>query len=118
MSKVAKKLFFDIPGLGRVHALPGSTFDPGGQKRDAVISDAGVAGFTEEPMAPSVQFKLPNSADMSLDTLRNLTDVNVSVQDDNGKSWMMRGAWTAEPPKVSGGEIDMQMIGLEAVPVG
>lgn len=114
---IAKKLYFDIPGLGRVYGLPGSTFDPGGQKRDPVISDGGVEGYTEEPMAPSIQFKLANRADLDLDVLRNLKDVNVSIQDDNGKSWMIRNAWTAEPPKVSGGEIDMQMIGVEAVPV-
>ncbi|MGH1429755.1 MAG: phage tail tube protein [Neptuniibacter sp.] len=114
---IASKLYFDIPGLGRVYGLPGSTFDPGGEKRDAVISDGGVEGFTEETVAPSIQAKLANRDDLSLDVLRNLKDVNVNIQDNAGKSWVMRGAWTAEPPKVSGGEIDLQMFGLEAVPV-
>lgn len=114
--KIAKKLYFDIPGLGRLHASSGS-FDPGGQKRDAVMTDLGVAGYTEEPVAPTVQFKLPNIAGINLNQLRNLTDVNVSIQDDNGQSWMVRNAWTSQPPKLSGGEIDMQMTGISADPV-
>lgn len=116
MAKIAKKLYFDIPGFGRVHALPDSTFDPGGQKRDPVLTDVGVAGYTEEPMAPSVQFKLANNG-ISLNDLRNLTDVNVSIQDDNGQAWIMRDAWVTEPPKLSGGEIDVSMTGVAADPV-
>lgn len=117
MAKVAKKLFFDIPGIGRVNALPGATFDLGGEKRDSVIGDAGVVGYTEEPMPPSVQCKLANTADVSIETLKDLTDVNINIQDDNGKSWVMRESWTVEPPKLSGGEIDLQMAGIETVPV-
>lgn len=111
---VAKKLYFDIPGMGRVHAMPGSTFDPGGQQRDEVKSDVGVVGFTEEPMAPSVKFKLPNTADISLNQLRNLKNVNVNIQDDNGKSWIMRESWVTKPPELSGGEIDVEMKGVAA----
>lgn len=118
MAKVAKKLYFDIQGIGRVYGLPGSTFDLGGQKRDAVVSDGGVEGYTEEPVPPSVQFKLANRSDLDMSVLRDLTDINVSIQDDNGKTWMIRDAWIAEPPKVSGGEVDLQFIGVEAVPVG
>lgn len=116
--KVAKKLFFDIPGVGRVNAMPGATFNPGGQKRDAVTADTGVVGFTEEPVAPSAQFKLPNTVSVSLDQLRNLTNVNVNIQDDNGKSWVMRESWVVEPTPLSGGEIDVQMMGIAADPVG
>ncbi len=117
MARVAKKLFFDIPGIGRVNSLPGATFNPGGQKRAAVIADLGVAGYDEEPVAPTCDFKIANTADIDLDQLRNLTDVNVSIQDDNGKMWMISAAWMSDVPSLSGGEYDCKMQGLEANPV-
>lgn len=118
MAKVAKKLYFDIPGIGRVNSLPGATFNPGGQKRDAVMADTGVAGYTEEPVAPSCEFKIANTADVDQNQLRLLADVNVSIQDDNGKSWMISGAWMSEPPALSGGEYSCKMEGVTADLVG
>lgn len=117
MAKVAKKLYFDIPGLGRVNSLPGATFDPGGQKREALMADTGVAGYTEEPVAPSCEFKVANTSDVSLNDLRNLIEVNVTVQDDNGVTWVVRGAWMAEPPQLSNGEYSCKMQGVQANPV-
>lgn len=114
MAKVAKKLYFDIPGVGRVNSLPGSTFDPGGEKRDPVIADTGVVGYTEEPVAPSCEFKIANTSDIDQSTLRDLVNVNVTVQDDNGSSWIISSAWMAEPPQLSGGEISCKMQGVSA----
>lgn len=113
MAKVAKKLYFDIPSVGRVNSLPGATFDLGGQKRDAVIADTGVVGYTEEPVAPSCDFKVVNTSDVDINVLRQLVDVNISVQDDNGKSWVIKSAWMAEPPQLNGGEISCKMQGVQ-----
>ncbi|KJZ09426.1 hypothetical protein TW85_21975 [Marinomonas sp. S3726] len=117
MARVAKKLYFDIPGIGRVNSLPGASFNPGGQKRDAVMADLGPAGFSEEPVAPSCEYKIANTAGVDLNQLRNLTDVNVSIQDDNGQSWMISSAWMSEPPTLSGGEYSCKMEGISADPV-
>lgn len=116
MSRVAKKLFFDLKGLGRINSLPGATFNPGGSKRDALVADNGVVGYTEEPVAPSCEFKIPNTANVDLNQLRNLTDVNVTIVDDNGRSWVISGAWMSEPPALSGGEISCKMEGVSADP--
>ena len=59
MAKVAKKLFFDIENIGRVNAMPGSTFNPGGFDRNDVIADTGPVGNDEVPVAPSIEFELP-----------------------------------------------------------
>lgn len=114
MAKVAKKLYFDIPNIGRVNSLAGATFNPGGQKRDAIMADTGVAGYTEEPVAASCEFKIVNTTDINQDLLRNLVDVNVTVQDDNGKVWVINGAWMTEPPALSGGEYSCKMQGISA----
>jgi hypothetical protein len=117
MARIAKKIFFDIPGIGRVNSLPGATFNPGGQKRTSKVADTGVVGYDEEPVAPSCDFKIANTADVDQNVLRNLTNVNVSVQDDNGKMWVISGAWMTDPPALTGGEYDCKMEGLSADPV-
>lgn len=118
MAKVAKKLYFEIPGIGRVNSLPGASFNPGGQKREAIITDIGVAGFSEEPAVPSCEFKISNTADVDLNLLRNLTNVNVSIEDDNNQAWVISAAWMSEPPSLSGGEYSCKMEGVSADPVG
>lgn len=117
MSVVAKRLFFDIDGVGRVNAKPGSTFDPGGLKREAEVADTGVVGYGQEPVAPSAEFSIVNDGKVSVAQLRDLTDVNITIQDDNGVVWIMSGAWVSEPPKLSNGEISVSMMGISADPV-
>lgn len=115
--KVAKKLFFDIPGIGRVNAKPGSTFDPGGEERSTEKADTGIVGFSEETMEPKLSFVVPNTANVSIDQLRNLTDVDVTVFDDNGKGWVVAGCWTVKPTPLTNGEISVEMAGLRADPI-
>jgi hypothetical protein len=116
MAKVAKRLFFDITGIGRVNSLPGGSFDPGGFKREPIIGDNGVVGYAEEPVAPTVQFKVANTPGV-LAALRKMTTANVNVQDDNGESWIVREAFHVDVPKLSGGEIDCSMAGVAADPI-
>lgn len=115
--KVAKKLFFDVDGVGRVEAKPGGTFNLGGSNRTAVMADTGVAGYDEEPVAPTMSFALPNNGRITLEQVRDLTDVNVTVQDDNGKMWIVSGCFTTEPPGLTNGEISVSMSGVRADPV-
>jgi hypothetical protein len=117
MAKAGKRVFFDIPGFGRVASAPGAETNFGGVKRDAKIADTGVVGYTEEPVAPEVTFKLPMMAGLSIKKLNNLTDVNVTVTFDTGQVWVMQNGWTAEPCKISGGDIDMKMSALQALEV-
>jgi hypothetical protein len=106
---VFKRLFFDVPGFGRVNAMAGGTIKLDGMKRESVMTDNGSAGPSEEPTAGELKFKLPNQAGLSLRALGDLKDVEVTVQDDSGKTWNCSEAFTTEPPSMSGGEIDVSM---------
>lgn len=114
MAKVAKKLFFDVDGVGRINARAGSTFNPGGSNRSAETADTGVVGYSEEPVASSISCTIPNDGTVSLDVLRNLTDVNVTAQDDNGQMWIVPGCFVTEPPALSNGEITLNLQGRPA----
>ena len=113
MSIAAKKLYFDIPGFGRVHAMPGGTLEPGGFNRSKKITDVGIAGYTEEPVAPKVSFKIAKRKNdgLSVRTLSDLTDVNVTVTSDDGTVFLVRNCVTTKPAALSDGDIDIEMEG-------
>lgn len=112
--KVAKKLYFDLPGFGRVHAMPGGEFDPGGFSREMKKSDVGVVGYTEEPATPTVKFKIAKTPGLSQRQLSDLVDVNVTVTSDDGDVYIVRGCVTTTPVKLSDGDFDIEMEGVSA----
>jgi hypothetical protein len=109
MALVAKRLFFDIPGLGRVNALPGGSIKLSGMKREGVAADTGPVGYTEEPGFGELSFKLPNKG-ISIAQLKDLKDIAVTAQDDAGVVYQCQEAFVTEPPTLSGGEIDVKMM--------
>lgn len=113
MSIAAKKLYFDIPGLGRVHAMPGGTLNPGGFNRAKKLSDIGVVGHTEEPVAPTLSFSISarKNDGVSQRTLSDLVDVNVTVTSDDGKVFLVRNCVTTAPAALSDGQFSMEMEG-------
>ena len=113
MAKAAKKIILTVPGIGRIDSLPGSSFDPGGISREPVTTEAGKTHFTEEDIPSKVTFKVLNLPGY-LDKLRNLSNINLNVQDDNGQSWIMTDAFTTTPGSLSGGEINLEMAGNAA----
>lgn len=111
---MAKKLFFDIGGIGRVNAMPGSTFSPGGSNREPIIADTGVVDFDEEPVAPTMEFDIPVDARFGMDVLRDLKNIIVTVQDDAGQVWSVAGCCTTRPPSQNSGKVSISMAGLRA----
>lgn len=113
--KVAKKLYFDVQGLGRINAMPGSSFNLGGSTRAAVVADTGTVGFTEEPSTPNLKFKLPVNSGLSIKQINDLTDVDVTVISDSGQAYLFREAWrTGNPVEMSDGMIDVEMEAITA----
>jgi hypothetical protein len=112
MAQAVKKLHFHLPGFGRVHAMEGGELNIGGVERTAKKSVEGVIGPTEEPAVPSVSFKIAKTRGVSLHALGDLNNVNITVIDDTGDSWVLISAWTATPPKMTNGDIDMKMEAL------
>ena len=107
---VFKRLFFDLPGFGRVNALPGGSIKFSGFHREMVKGDAGPIGVTEEPVGGELKFKVANTAGLSMKAIGDLKDVNVTVQDDSGKTWQCSGASSVDPTTLSGGEVPFDMV--------
>lgn len=108
MGIVAKKLFFDLPGKGRVQTVNGS-FKPAGESRSMYNADTGPVGPTSESMHGELSFTVPNDGSVKQKELADLVGINITLQDDNGQTWLCRDAFTTEPPTLSGGEISVSM---------
>lgn len=94
-------------------SLDGATLNPGGVNRSTVKGGGRVHGFTEEDQEPTMDFKLPHNAGVSLKRLGSLTDATVMFETDSGVQFITRGCYTTEPPSLSGNEVDVKMAGVE-----
>lgn len=107
--KNAKKIYFDMPGLGRMWSFEGSSFKPKGYKRDPVVTDAGIAGFHETHNVAEANLQLAYTQDMDLIKLNQLTGINVTVELDNGHIYMMTDAWVADAVELNDGKISVKI---------
>lgn len=107
--KNAKKIYFDMPGLGRVFSMPGSTFRPKGYKRDAVVADPGIAGYQEEHVPPEANMNITATRGIDMQALNNLTGINVTVELDTGDIYMMTDAWVADAVELNDGKISVKI---------
>ncbi len=93
--------------------LDGATITPGGVSREAVVGDE-VHGFKESIKEPTLQCKLAHTATTNLIALGKIDNATVEFETDTGVIFIMREAWTSEPPSMSGGEVDLSMAAMTA----
>jgi Phage tail tube protein len=106
---VAKLLYFDIQGFGRVHAKEGS-FSPAGMKKNKEIADTGVVGTAKEPKIGKLKFRVANTpGGPTPSALDELEDVNVTVKDDADKTFLCIRASTTNDVELSGGWMTVEM---------
>lgn len=95
------------------------TLNPGGFERTAKMNGRAVAGFTENPVAPTLSVVVHHTADTDIVRLSNLTDSTILVETDTGQTWMMRKAFTTSPAPLDTGngsvQLEMSAMGVERV---
>lgn len=114
MPQVTGRVFIAINGQ-RIRSKDGASLDTGGLKRNAQTSDAGVDGFSEEVAVPRVECKINDTAQISLEDLRNFKEGTLVFETDTGKPYTLTGAWIAEPPKLAKGEWELKYEAVECL---
>jgi hypothetical protein len=80
---------------GRQYPLRGGfTIKPSALVREGIAGQDGPHGFSENPSIPEIRGDITLTADVSMDTLRTMTDVTVTAELANGKAYVLRSAWT------------------------
>lgn len=108
------RVFIALNGQ-RIRSKEGARLAIGGAKRDAALSDAGVDGFTEQIVPPRVECKVNHDPSMSLKAFQDFRDGTIVFETDTGKLFTVTGAWCAEPPAMTKGEVDLVFEGVECL---
>ena len=102
----------------RYQAKGAFTYGLGKATREAIVGHDEVHGYKETPVAPFIEGEFTDSADLSLETLNNVTDSTVTLELANGKVIALRNAWCTNPDGLGAsteeGNIAVRFEGLRA----
>lgn len=75
---------------------------PGGPIREVATGLSGVAGYTTKIEAPTVEVELFDSADRSTAAIRAIDGGTIQINQNNGKSWVLTGAFQVDTMTLDG----------------
>ena len=80
---------------GRVFPLRGSfTVSPSAVERQGIPVQDGVHGYTENPRVPYIEGNISLPPEVSIEDLDGMTNETVQADLANGRSYVLREAWT------------------------
>jgi len=71
------------------------TINPGQDKREAVLGADGVHGYKETPQVAYIEGAMTDHPDLGVADFVNITGSTVTLQLNNGKTWVLEDAWYA-----------------------
>lgn len=66
----------------------------GGVKREAVVGQDGVHGYTEMPISPSIEGEFTTRPGLSIARMQDITNSTITAQLANGSTYVLTQAWT------------------------
>lgn len=94
MSLVTSGSTLDAGSLGRLPTKEGAKLGFGGNKREAVIGDNGVLGYTEmQTAAPYIKCTLVDTTENDKAALLDFVDQTVVLITNNGQKYSLENAW-------------------------
>lgn len=95
-----------------------STMMVGGFNREPQAADGkAYVGYTEEPVAATVEAKFRHGADVDLVGFANFRDISLDFETDSGQIYRVGDAQISEPPTLTGatgGEFSVSFFGKAA----
>lgn len=85
-------------------SMPGAKLDMGGIVREPVVGSAGVYGYAEKLKEATVECEISFNGNTDVKKIHDATDVTITFECDNGKVFIVRNAFSLEPPTLSEGE--------------
>jgi hypothetical protein len=78
---------------GQLYSARGDfTWNPGVEKRDAVMGTSEVAGWSTKPQVPFIEGEFTDRGDMDMVALRKVKDATVYLDLANGRAFVLRDA--------------------------
>lgn len=114
MAKQTGKIFFNIPGHGRVDSRPGATVDFGGPIRTAQESDVVIGNYTERDQESNAQFTINHDALTDEIEIGRVENVTLNFQTDSGVSWILPECYSVRPGQLTDGGVSYEYSGKPA----
>ncbi|WP_299141309.1 phage tail tube protein [uncultured Vibrio sp.] len=118
-TKITSRGVLSAGSLGRLPIKEGTEVGFGNLKREPVMGDEGVLGYTEMYSdAPSIKVTIVHAKDTDEDALKNFIDEDVIFETNTGKTYTLRDAWVVDPLSlnVKDGQLEILFNGLELIP--
>ena len=95
---------------GRQYDLRGNwTVSTDAFEREGIAGQDTVHGFLERPRVPFMSGDITDGEGLSLVELQNIRNATVTLQLNNGKSYVLRNAWTAEARELNTNDAQMSV---------
>ncbi|SFT11764.1 phage tail tube protein [Methylobacterium sp. yr668] len=87
---------------------------PSPSKREGVAGQDGVHGYIETPRVPFIKGDLSTTAGLTIAELDAMTDITVTAELANGKTYVLSGAWTESAHEIDtgAGKVSVNWMGL------
>ena len=96
-NKVVGQVTITVDGQ-RLPTSGEATLDIGGTSRENVPGDYDAGSFKESTVPAKCEVTLLYKEGVSLSSLRSIDNATITLKTDNGKTWLMRNAYSTEPP--------------------
>lgn len=98
-NRLAGIAYFNIDGNS--YMLSGDlSYSPGSVKRESLVGQDAVHGFSEVPRAPSISCTLRDAGNLTVADFNKMTNNTVTLELANGKTIIGRNLWTVEAAEV------------------
>lgn len=102
-SRFTGTVILRVDGISQ-RSQPGATLDFGGLARKTVIADGQLLGWKGTPVEAHVTATFEHNSTTDVDKLNGLEDSTLRFECDSGVAYIIRNAFCAEPPKLTGGD--------------
>ena len=98
----------------------GLTVMPSRVTRTGVAGQDKVHGFTEQPVIPYIECDLTTQGEIAWDQFETFTNITVQADLINGKSYVLREAWVANPREINTaqGQTHVRFEGMSCTEIG
>ncbi|MFA0155400.1 phage tail tube protein [Vibrio sp. 10N.261.46.A3] len=117
-TQITSRGVLNAGSLGRLPIKEGAEVGFGNLKREPVMGDDGVLGYTEVYSdAPSIKATIIHAKDTDEDALKDFTGEDIIFETNTGKTYTLRDAWVVEPLSlnVKDGQLEILFNGLELI---
>ncbi len=115
MTTLTGRAFIKVEGE-QLSTMNGAKLTFGNIESTPVVTDQGVAGFTEKPTVPQIEATIPHSKAVSLTTLAAIKDQSITFETDSGKTYILSNARTQNNLELTAnenGDLPITFVGMK-----